>query len=81
MKSLGPYIEKAKKELAVRTLRDVQVETAMTWAGRAVVAMSMGKSDDAHEYAHESLEHAALSGSDTLLRYVRSAFETSGIEP
>ena len=80
MKSLGPYIEKAKKELAVRTLRDVQIETALTWAGRAVVAASMRKMSDAHEYAHEALEHAALSGSDSLLRYVRGAFEASGIE-
>lgn len=81
MRSLKPYVEKAKQELAVRSLRDVQVETALTWAGRAVAAAAMGKKDDAHEYAHEALEHAALSGSDSLLRYVREAFDVAGILP
>ena len=68
------YLYKASKEQSTgKTLHDIQVETALTWAGRACVAAAMDLHDDAKEYAHEALEHAALSGDDGLLRLVRSS--------
>lgn len=74
------YIEKARLELNIKTLRDIQIETAKTWAGRACAAAEMGIFHDAIEYAHESIEHAALSGNDILLREVRSTMKQYGIE-
>jgi hypothetical protein len=74
MKSIAPYIEKAKADLARLSLREIQVETALVWAGRACAAATMGSPSDAREYAHEAIEHAALSGDEELLAYVRSAF-------
>jgi hypothetical protein len=77
---LDPYIRKALVELESKTLNDVQVETSLTWAGRACAAAKLGLLHDALEYAHESVEHAALSGHDRLLREVRSAMRACGIE-
>jgi hypothetical protein len=64
-------IAKATDELRRKTLRHIQVETALTWCGRACAAARLGLAADAKEYAHEAIEHAALSGSDELLDFVR----------
>lgn len=77
---LYPYIQKAEKDLAGKTLHQIQVETAHTWGGRACAAVLMGRHDDAHEYAHEAIEHAALSGDMVLLRGVREAMRQYGVE-
>jgi len=77
---LAPYVDKARSELATKNLTDVQKETARTWAGRALVANEQGRVLDAHEYAHESIEHAALSGDNALLDEIRSAFNAAGVE-
>jgi len=74
-----PYIERAIDELSVKSLADIQVETALTWAGRACAASHMGRLADAVEYAHEAIEHAALSGHDTLLGEIRASLEKYGI--
>jgi hypothetical protein len=39
----------------------------------------MGRHDDAEEYAHEAIEHAALSGDDRLLGAVRAAMRGHGV--
>ncbi len=54
-------------ELRKKTLHQIQVETAYKWSGRACAAALLGRMDDAEEYAHEAIEHAALSGDDQLL--------------
>lgn len=77
---LSPYIQKAEKDLAGKTLHQIQVETAYTWGGRACAAAMMDRHDDAHEYAHEAIEHAALSGDLDLLRGVREAMRRYGVE-
>lgn len=77
---LLPYIVKAEKDLAGKTLHQIQVETAHTWGGRACAAAWMGRHEDAHEYAHEAIEHAALSGDMSLLRSVREAMKQYGVE-
>ena len=77
---MNQYIEKAAAELRTKTLHDIQVETAKTWAGRACVAAHIGLLHDAVEYAHEAIEHAALSGDDKLLVEVRSAMRAYGVE-
>lgn len=79
---LTPYITKAAAELRHKTLRDIQIETALTWCGRACAAALSGTVNggaDAIEYAHEAIEHAALSGSDTLLRDVRAELRRHGV--
>lgn len=78
-------------ELSRKSLRQIQVETARTWAYRswaaralAAASTSIGKMDkaecfrmDALEYGHEALEHAALTGSDDVLREVRAILADS----
>ena len=77
---LAPYVAKARAELGSKDLEAVQRETARTWAGRALVAHEAGRTMDAHEYAHESIEHAALSGDNALLDEIRAAFDAAGVE-
>ena len=77
---MNTYIENAVVELSKKTLRDIQIETAKTWAGRACAAAQMCLIHDAIEYAHESIEHAALSGNDSLLREVKYTMKQYGIE-
>lgn len=71
--SIQKAIDDGLKELSGKTLSQVQVETAVKWAGRACAAALMGLADDAEEYAHEAIEHAALSGDMRLLQTVRNA--------
>lgn len=77
---MDEYVRKAAIELRQKSLNDIQVETAKTWAGRAIVAADLGLLHDAIEYAHEAIEHAALSGKDSLLRDVRTAMKAHGVE-
>ena len=77
--SLAIAIDRATPEIAQKTLRDIQVETAYIWAGRAIVAEGSGRRADATEYAHEAIEHAALSGNNFILGELRAAFEQYGI--
>ena len=78
--NLDPHIRAGLDELSKKSLRQVQIDTALKWTGRAVAAMKLGFFEDAHEYAHEALEHAALTGDDSLLRVVRAALKKSGAE-
>jgi hypothetical protein len=62
-------VDRADKELRVKTLTSIQLETAATWGARAAVAYRFyaGTRDvswllDAEEYYHEAVEHAALAG-------------------
>ena len=77
---LREAIAKAEEELDHVTVHDVQIKTAYTWAGRAIVAARRGMHDDAHEYAHEAIEHAALTGDDRVLQEIRVAFRVNGVE-
>jgi hypothetical protein len=76
---IDSYIEKAREELKMKSLRVIQVETALAWCGRACAAQEMGFDVDATEYGHEAIEHAALSGFDDLLTDVRDALEAHGV--
>lgn len=74
------YLDKALAEQATgKTLHDIQVETAFTWAARACVAARLDLHEDAKEYRHEALEHAALSGDDALLKLIRAAMASFGV--
>jgi hypothetical protein len=65
---MGFDFKKAAEELAKKSLDEIQLATAYTWASRACVAYEsyLGESGDlkwyldAKEYEHEALEHAAL---------------------
>lgn len=66
---LNAAMVKANGELAQKSIYVIQCETALTWGGRALSAYETYRSTgqlqallDAEEYAHESLEHAALAG-------------------
>ena len=75
-------ITAATQELSKKTLHEVQHQNALTWAGRACAAKVLGlPAEEAHEYAHEALEHAALTGDDDLLRLVRKVMASYGVEP
>lgn len=80
MREVEDYINKALIELRSKSLQQIQVETALTWCGRACAASVLGHDRDAVEYGHEALEHAALSGSDVLLRDVREAMRLHAVE-
>ena len=71
MNPLEQAIREALVELRGKTLHQIQIETAYKWAGRACAASMMGKPNDAEEYAHEAIEHAALSGDMHLLQAVK----------
>lgn len=73
-------IAEAVAELRKKSLHQIQVETAVKWAGRACAAARLGLHDDAEEYAHEAIEHAALSGDDGLLSDVRTVMRESGVD-
>ncbi len=68
---MDTYIVRALDELKKKSLTEIQVETALVWCGRACAAAQLGLQVDAVEYAHEAIEHAALSGDDGVLTYVR----------
>lgn len=74
------HMEKAFDELKDKSLNDIQVSTALTWCGRACAAAEMGKKDDATEYAHEAIEHAALSGNDNLYKFVKDCLKKYQVE-
>jgi len=76
----GPYIEKARTELSTKDLRRIQIETALTWTGRACAAADARKMAEANEYAHEGIEHAALSGVPGLLDKVREVLLEHGVD-
>lgn len=80
MVDLSEQIKKAAAELRIKSLKDIQVETAKTWAGRACVAAGMGREQDAIEYAHEAIEHAALSGKEGLLTDIRASLRACGVD-
>lgn len=75
---LQTYIDKALTELCEKSLNDIQVETALTWCGRACAAAQL-HDENATEYAHEAIEHAALSGHDSLLQDIRKALTANGV--
>ena len=66
-------IRDALEELRRSPIEHIQVQTAVKWAGRACAAQMLGLPDDAEEYAHEAIEHAALSGDMLLLQSVKNA--------
>jgi len=70
---------RAMDELRRMPIRQVQIETAITWGGRAIAAKAMGREADAHEYAHESLEHVALADELDLQKLLRQTFALRGI--
>lgn len=77
---IAHHITAGMQELANKSLLMIQRETAMKWAGRAVAATILKRPDDAHEFAHEAVEHAALSGDDNLLIFIRRVFADYGVE-
>jgi hypothetical protein len=61
----------ALAELQQKTIEQIQVETAYTWAYRAWAAKQLGLERNYDSYRDEAVEHAALSGDDDVLHAVR----------
>jgi hypothetical protein len=70
-------LDEARAELAAKTIRQIQEETAISWARRAVAAYeNAGRAInpatklrwilDAHAYSDEALEHASLAHDQAL---------------
>ena len=59
-------INDAKVELERKSMRVINIETAYTWAGRAIAAFQMRRMADAVELWLEAVEHSALAGTDVL---------------
>lgn len=68
---MNPRQQQALTELTTKSLVQIQVETAFTWAYRAWAANELGLVRDFCEYEHEAIEHAALTGDDGVLHAVR----------
>jgi hypothetical protein len=75
MLDIETAIGHAEVELRTKSMREIQRETAYTWAARAIAAHRLLKRTDVsqrkarthlaievHEYMHEALEHSALGG-------------------
>lgn len=71
----------AMEELAEKDIKQIQVETAAKWCGRALAAKLMDLPErDVTEFAHEAIEHAALSGDEDIFLAVRAALRQFNIE-
>jgi len=81
MNKLRAIVEEARAELRKKSLDEIQRETAWKWAARAVAAVEMGAYSDAHEYAHEAVEHAGLCTDDSLITQVRSFLRANSASP
>ena len=78
---MDTFIARALQELKTKSLLEIQVETALVWCGRACAAALLGNPLDAVEYAHEAIEHAALSGQDGLLAHIRALLAAHAVPP
>lgn len=68
-------------ELKEKDLKTIQIETASKWCGRAAAAKLLGlRERDVTEFAHEAIEHAALSGDEKVLSQIRAALAQLDIE-
>jgi hypothetical protein len=80
-KQLQDLVEEARREIARKSIDEIQKETAWKWAARAAAAAETGRHQDAHEYAHEAVEHAGLSEDDDLIGHVRAFLRSHGASP
>lgn len=71
----------AMEELADKDIKLIQIETAAKWCGRALAAKLMNLPErDVTEFAHEAIEHAALSGDENIFLSIRAALKQFKIE-
>jgi hypothetical protein len=78
---LQGYIEAARSELKRSGMADIQRQTALVWYGRAVAAIELARPEDAREFAHESIEHAALAGDMSLVVELHRRLAAIGLLP
>jgi hypothetical protein len=64
-------LQAARDELRSKSLSEIQKDTALTWAYRAWAGYQLKHVADAVDFEAQSLEHAALSGVDSVLEEVR----------
>jgi hypothetical protein len=81
---LGTATLNAIGELRSSSITAIQWSTAVTWAGRAIASFQLFEEAgdlsrllDAEDYMHEALEHAALTGDESLLRTLAGPMTTA----
>ena len=80
MKTINDHIHDAVLELRQKSLHDIQVETALKWTGRAIAAVTLKRpAAEIVEYAHEAVEHAALTGKPDLVVLVMHTLRDCGV--
>jgi 8-oxo-dGTP pyrophosphatase MutT (NUDIX family) len=57
---LEKYVEDADQEVAKKTEKEIELDTAKKWAARAIAAIKLGNKAKAMHYADEALEHASM---------------------
>ena len=80
MLDLEEAIEDAVEELQEKELQEIQIETAKKWCGRAIAAQLLSREErEVTEYAHEAVEHAALSGDEEIVYEIIRTLKSFGI--
>lgn len=77
--SIEKQVQKAIESIRHKSIKQLQAEAAMTWAMRACAAARLKRAEDAQEFAHEAIEHAALCGDDKVLALVRAILKSHGM--
>jgi len=76
---LQDHVEAALRELRTMRAADVHRQTAKVWYGRVLAALRLGRREDAQEFAHEAIEHAALSGDMPLFAEIHHNLRAHGL--
>lgn len=59
-------LDEAIAELKKKSYAEIESETAIKWASRAIVSSFMRKPKEFEDYKHEAIEHAAFVSPDFL---------------
>ena len=59
-------LDEAITELKKKSYAEIEMETAIKWASRAIIASFLNKPHDCDNYLHEAIEHAAFVSPDFL---------------
>lgn len=72
------HARSAETELRHKTCRQIHADTSYAWAGRALAAAKLGRHDEAVDFWHEAVEHAALAGTEVLAE-LRAGVQSLGV--
>ena len=70
MRPTQEIVARAQQELAVKTLQQIQQDTALLWAARFFAARATGLPIEAEDFRQEAIEHGALAGDLDLFSFL-----------